>query len=74
MKKLYNGIIVIFLMNVLFSSCTSDPAKELITENLKADADNAGLTLPTGFGAITVAENLGLTRHIVVTKERIIYL
>ena len=39
----------------------------------KADADNAGLTLPPGFGALKVADNLGHARHLAVTKEGTIY-
>lgn len=36
-------------------------------------ADNAGLTLPQGFKAITIAENIGSARHIVVTPQNDIY-
>ena len=36
-------------------------------------ADNAGLTLPQGFKAITLAENIGSARHIVVTPQNDIY-
>jgi glucose/arabinose dehydrogenase len=42
-------------------------------QNIKPDADNAGLTLPTGFAALKVADNLGRTRHIVVNKQGAIY-
>ena len=37
------------------------------------DADNAGLTLPSGFSALTVTENLGQARHIAITKEGDMY-
>lgn len=36
-------------------------------------ADNAGLTLPQGFKAMAIAENLGSARHIVVTPQNDIY-
>ena len=36
-------------------------------------ADGAGLTLPTGFEANIVADNLGNTRHIAITKQGDIY-
>jgi glucose/arabinose dehydrogenase len=36
-------------------------------------ADNAGLTLPQGFKATTIAENIGSARHIVVTLQNDIY-
>jgi len=38
------------------------------------DAANAGLTLPTGFNAAIIADNLGAARHIVVTPENDIYI
>lgn len=40
---------------------------------LKPDADNAGLILPAGFGALKVAEGLGEARHITVTPQGDIY-
>ena len=42
-------------------------------QNIKPDADNAGLTLPTGFAALKVADNVGRTRHIAVNKQGAIY-
>jgi len=36
---------------------------------VRPDADNAGLKLPSGFGALRVADNIGRARHIAVTKE-----
>lgn len=36
-------------------------------------ADDAGLTLPAGFSAVKVADNLGEARHIAVTKEGDMY-
>ncbi len=43
------------------------------TAAIVPDADNAGLKLPAGFGALKVADNLGKTRHIVVTAQGDIY-
>ncbi|QJD98134.1 sorbosone dehydrogenase [Mucilaginibacter robiniae] len=40
---------------------------------VKADANNAGLKLPAGFGALKVAENVARPRHIAVTPEGDIY-
>jgi len=37
------------------------------------DADNAGLKLPEGFGALKVADLGGQARHLVVTPEGLIY-
>lgn len=38
-----------------------------------ADADNAGLKLPAGFGALRAAENVGRARHLAVTQAGDIY-
>lgn len=40
---------------------------------LACDADNAGLTLPPGFCALVVADNVGLARHLAVTPNGNIY-
>ena len=40
---------------------------------VKPDADNAGLKLLPGFGALKVADNLGRTRHLVVNAQGDIY-
>ena len=70
MKKIFYCLFIVCIV----TKCQTDPIKEGISENLVADADNAGLTLPTGFGAFKVAENLGGTRHIGVTDHGDIYL
>jgi glucose/arabinose dehydrogenase len=43
------------------------------TTNIKADANNAGLTLPSGFGALVFAGGLGKARHISVTPQGDVY-
>lgn len=40
---------------------------------VKPDADNAGLKLPSGFGALVAAEGLGHARHLAVTPEGDLY-
>ena len=42
-------------------------------KQLKPDADNAGLKLPNGFGAIAVDTGLGAARHLAVTSKGDIY-
>jgi glucose/arabinose dehydrogenase len=37
------------------------------------DADNAGLTLPPGFCALVVADNVGIARHLAVTPNGTVY-
>ncbi|MEN9684708.1 MAG: hypothetical protein RLZZ28_494 [Bacteroidota bacterium] len=57
----------------VFSVIAADSLKLVKAPGIVADADNAGLKLPTGFGALKVADNLGRTRHIAVTAEGDIY-
>ncbi len=40
---------------------------------LKCDADNGGITLPSGFCALVVADNLGNARHLVVRDNGDVY-
>ena len=54
------------------------PPKRVVNSVLSSavvvpDADNAGLKLPAGFGALKVAEGLGRARHIAVTAQNDIY-
>lgn len=39
----------------------------------KADADNAGLKLPAGFGATKIADKIGRARHLVITNDGSVY-
>jgi glucose/arabinose dehydrogenase len=43
-------------------------------EKSNPEVPNAGLTLPTGFNAAVIAENLGGTRHIAVSPQGDIYI
>jgi glucose/arabinose dehydrogenase len=43
------------------------------SEAPKCDADNGGLTLPAGFCAFAVADNLGTARHLAVAENGDIY-
>ncbi len=52
---------------ILFNACKS------ADNSNTADAGNAGLTIPAGFSATAIAENLGGTRHLVVTPQGDIY-
>ena len=61
--RFFSGLFVSMLLTAIHVSA----------QNIKADADNAGLTLPTGFAALKVADNVGRTRHIVVNKQGAIY-
>lgn len=72
MKK--NILFPIFLATAVVF-CTFSFTKVPTAKKIKHDesAYNAGLTLPKGFSASIVAENLGEVRHIAVTKEGDIY-
>jgi glucose/arabinose dehydrogenase len=41
--------------------------------SVECDVDNGGLTLPSGFCALVVAENIGRARHLVVRRNGDIY-
>lgn len=57
----------------VITACASDSARMATPAIPKADADNAGLTLPAGFGALKVAENVGRSRHLAVTSQGDVY-
>ena len=53
------------------------PAADVIpnhhSQSVACDPDNGGLTLPPGFCALVVAENVGRARHLAVTRTGDIY-
>lgn len=55
------------------TACASDSLKVSAPVAVVADADNAGLKLPAGFGALKVADGIGRARHIAVTDQGDIY-
>ncbi|MGK6352461.1 PQQ-dependent sugar dehydrogenase [Parapedobacter sp. DT-150] len=58
--QLNNKWLVACAIALTFASCGQEGV------GIAADADNAGLTLPEGFGALKVADSIGEARHIVV--------
>ncbi|WP_353182508.1 PQQ-dependent sugar dehydrogenase [Parapedobacter lycopersici] len=52
------------LSGLVLASC--NPAGD---SKLATDADNGGLTLPEGFGALVVADSLGAARHLAVNAN-----
>jgi glucose/arabinose dehydrogenase len=54
----------IFIISLFFI-----PAACLNAQQSKSNTNNAGLKLPAGFNATTVAEGLGVARHIAVTSN-----
>ena len=59
----------------ILTACNNNPKDEKNTDaaQLTADKDNAELTLPTGFGALKVADDIGSARHIAVDSNGTIY-
>lgn len=72
MKKnfLFTAVLAIVLACFIFSFTYIPSSYHLLPS---PDTDDAGLTLPSGFSALTVAENLGQARHIAITKEGDLY-
>lgn len=71
MKKnsLFSFLLPVAIVISIFSFKNVSPQQKLPVP----DADNGGLTLPSGFSAMIVADNTGQARHLVVTKEGNIY-
>ena len=51
----------------------SGDSTKLASKAILPDADNAGLKLPAGFGALKVADSVGRARHIAITDKGTIY-
>jgi glucose/arabinose dehydrogenase len=66
MKHLF----VLFLVLGLFA-CSQQQKND--AEKLAADTDNGGITLPEGFSALVVADEIGRGRHIAVNNNGDIY-
>jgi len=61
--------VFIFILIISFTGCEN----EKIIVIPKPDADNGGLVLPDGFGALVVADSVGPTRHLAVNDNGDIY-
>jgi glucose/arabinose dehydrogenase len=51
------------------TSSSTDQTGERALGKLKCDANNGGITLPRGFCAVVVADNLGAARHMAITPS-----
>jgi len=73
--KLYVTSFLLLATTVSFANCTNGDSTKVVKANTAviADADNAGLKLPSGFGALKVAENVGRARHLTVTPQGNVY-
>ncbi len=67
-------VIAIFLSLSFLTACDKDDTNNNgQVSTLTPDADNGGLTLPSGFGAITVANETGSARHLAVNDNGDVY-
>src|SRR3954462_5036812 len=62
-----------FILVFVALACAGVWAQQRQARATPCDPDNAGLTLPQGFCAKVVADNLGPTRHLVVTPKGDVY-
>ncbi|MBD3661058.1 MAG: hypothetical protein HUJ11_02520, partial [Arenibacter algicola] len=67
----YAKVLNLLLGSVLliFSACRLENKETDTLSNLQISPDNAGLSVPEGFGVIKVADSHGKPRHIAVTTK-----
>jgi glucose/arabinose dehydrogenase len=70
-KTVSLSLIAIAMLTTTLHAADSTHTNKMVL--VKPDADNAGLKLPAGFGALKVADNIGHTRHITVNSQGDIY-
>jgi glucose/arabinose dehydrogenase/cytochrome c553 len=67
MKSTINNFAFLFCACMIFIACGTKK------ENIVFDANNGGLFLPDGFGAVVVVDSIGPSRHIAVKENGDIY-
>jgi glucose/arabinose dehydrogenase/cytochrome c553 len=67
MKSVINNFVFLFYACMIFIACGTKK------ENIVFDANNGGLFLPDGFGAVVVVDSIGPSRHIAVKENGDIY-
>jgi glucose/arabinose dehydrogenase len=74
MKKLLPVLSFLLFVSAVNAQMPGDTFGSYATvPAVKPDADNAGLKLPAGFGALKIADGLGRARHIAVTAQGDVY-
>ena len=73
MKSLFSVALLAFLSLSACDSHTSSETSEKTPVALSADADNGSITLPDGFAALLVADEVGKARHLVVRDNGDVY-
>lgn len=70
MNLVKNSYLILLIFAIALYSCGGGKSK---FEPPQADPNNAGLTLPDGFGAIITVDNVGKGRHIAVSDSGDLY-
>ena len=73
MKASWLGSLLTCLAVFCSVAASASDTTRVVKSPLTPDADNAGLTLQKGFGAIVVAPEVGRARHIAVSSTGDIY-
>jgi glucose/arabinose dehydrogenase len=66
----FKFLLVILIITLTYCSTPGEKEEKIV---YPTDADNGGLILPDGFGALVVADSVGPTRHIAVNSNGDIY-
>jgi glucose/arabinose dehydrogenase len=70
--KAFYALLIVAVIGIGCSASSSSDSNSV--KKLSFDSDNAGLTLPTGFKALKVADSLGSARHIAVAENGDMYI
>ncbi len=73
LRRLHPAITVILPLTLLLILAKACSVKKEETSKLQPDENNAGITLPEGFGAMVIADNLGRARHFAVNSNGDVY-
>lgn len=63
----------LFFSLILLAACTSENQSKSDSGSYQFSEDNGGITLPNGFRAVVVADDIGRARHITVDEDGDIY-
>ena len=70
MSYTFSSVCSSIVVIVLMAGCTAKPKTEPLAPKIACDPDNAGITVPAGFCALTFAEGLAHARYIDVSGAR----
>jgi glucose/arabinose dehydrogenase len=73
MQSLKKIMLLPCVLLLALSVCANDTTKVASHSKFIPAAGNAGITLPAGFGAVVMADSLGIARHLVVNSNGDVY-